>query len=136
MIAVKDPSRTAINPPGPDGKPGTVSPNFSTAIRVGNRLFVAGLSGEMESNKGDAGAQTAEAIANLERAMKAAGFSLADAVEGVSYVLNPDKTPEVDTAYHKAFPAGFPGLDGSQHRAGCAERGRRVLADRTKVTNT
>jgi 2-iminobutanoate/2-iminopropanoate deaminase len=110
MIAVKDPSRTAINPPGPDGKPGTVSPNFSTAIRVGNRLFVAGLSGEMESNKGDAGAQTAEAIANLERAMKAAGFSLADAVEGVSYVLNPDKTPEVDTAYHKAFPQGFPAL--------------------------
>jgi enamine deaminase RidA (YjgF/YER057c/UK114 family) len=110
MIAVKDPSRTAINPPGPDGKPGTISPNFSTAIRVGNRLFVAGLSGELDSNKGDAGAQTTEAVAHLERALKAAGFSLPDAVEGVAYVVDSGKSPQVDTAYHKAFPQGVPAL--------------------------
>jgi 2-iminobutanoate/2-iminopropanoate deaminase len=110
MIAVKDPSRTAINPPGPDGKPGTVSPNFSTAIRVGNRLFVAGLSGEMDSNRGDAGAQTTEAVAHLERALKAAGFSLSNAIEGVSYVVNPNKIPQVDMAYHKAFPQDIPAL--------------------------
>ncbi len=65
MIAVKDPTRTAINPPGPDGKPGTVSPNFSTAIRVGSRLFVAGLSGEADGNKGNAQAQTTEAMARV-----------------------------------------------------------------------
>jgi enamine deaminase RidA (YjgF/YER057c/UK114 family) len=110
MIAVKDPSRTAINPPGPDGKPGAVSPNYSTAIRVGSRLFVAGLSGETDADKGNAGAQTTEAIARVERAMKAAGFGLEDAVEGVAYVVDPAKFPEVDTAYrdafHKDFPAG------------------------------
>src|SRR5580704_12703149 len=110
MIAVKDPSRTAINPPGPDGKPGTISPNFSTAIRVGNRLFVAGLSGEMDNNKGDAGAQTRAAIAHLERALKAAGFGIPDAVEGVAYVVDSGKSPQVDAAYHKAFPQGVPAL--------------------------
>lgn len=110
MIAVKDPSRTAINPPGPDGKPGKVSPNFSTAIRVGNRLFVAGLSGEMDSNKGNAGAQTTAAVANLESAMKAAGFSLADAVEGVAYVVNGAKFGETAAAYHNAFPKDIPAL--------------------------
>jgi 2-iminobutanoate/2-iminopropanoate deaminase len=103
MIAVKDPSRTAINPPGPDAKPGTVSPNFSSGIRVGNRLFVAGMSGETESNKGNAGAQTTEAMTRIERTMKAAGFSLSDAVEGVAYVVDRTKFPEVDTAYHDAF---------------------------------
>jgi enamine deaminase RidA (YjgF/YER057c/UK114 family) len=108
MIAVKDPSRTAINPPGPDGKPGTVNPNFSTGIRVGSRLFVAGLSGEMDGNRGDARAQTTEALTRVERAMKAAGFSLGDAVEGMAYVVDGAKFQDVDAAYHDAFHKDFP----------------------------
>ncbi len=110
MIAVKDPSRTAIIPPGPDGKPGTASPNFSPAIRVGNRLFVAGMSGESEANKGNAPAQTTEAIGRLERTMKAAGFALPDAVEGVAYVVRAAKFPEVRGSYQEAFPKGVPAL--------------------------
>jgi len=108
MIAVKDPSRIAINPPGPDGKPGPVNPNFSAAIRVGNRLFVAGMSGETGNNKGNARAQTTEAIARVERTMKAAGFRLSDAVEGMAYVVDRTKFPEVDAAYHDAFREDLP----------------------------
>ena len=104
MIAVKDPSRTAINPPDANGKPGRVNPNFSAAIRVGNRLFVAGMSGETDANKGNATAQTTEAIARVERTMKAAGFSLSDAVEGMAYVANRTRFPEVDAAYRDALP--------------------------------
>jgi 2-iminobutanoate/2-iminopropanoate deaminase len=108
MIAVKDSSRTAINPPGPDGKPGTVSPNFSAGIRVGNRLFVAGMSGETDGNKGDAKAQTTEAMARVERTIKAAGFSLSDAVEGMVYVVDKTKFAEVDAAYQNLFPKSSP----------------------------
>ncbi len=108
MIAVKDPTRTAINPPGPDGKPGPVSPNFSAAIRVGSRLFVSGMSGETDSNKGDAAAQTTEAIARVQRTMTAAGFSLPDAVEGTAYVVDATKFADVDAAYRNAFHKDFP----------------------------
>lgn len=110
MIAVKDPSRTAINPPGPDGKPGPVNPNFSQAIRVGDRLFVSGLSGESDSAKGSAGAQTTAAIDKLKRTMEAGGFGLADAVEGVAYVTSPQKFAEVAAAYHMLFPGARPAL--------------------------
>lgn len=110
MVAVKDSSRTAINPPGPDGKPGTVNPNFSQAIRVGDRLFVAGLSGESDATKGDAAAQTTAAIAKLERTMNAAGFSLADAVEGVAYIPDAKQFGAVEAAYRRAFANGGPAL--------------------------
>src|SRR5207247_11426287 len=53
MIAVKGANRTAFTTPSADGKPGTKNPNLSSAIRVGNRLYVAGILGNTESNKGD-----------------------------------------------------------------------------------
>jgi 2-iminobutanoate/2-iminopropanoate deaminase len=108
MIAVKDSTRTAINPPGPDGKPGPVSPNFSSGIRVGNRLFVAGMSGETATNKGNAAAQTTEAVAKIERTVKAAGFSLSDVVEGMAYVVDGRKFPEVNAAYQAALQKTAP----------------------------
>src|SRR5262245_32479179 len=41
MVAVKDASRTAITTPNADGTPGNPNPNLSSAIRVGNRLYIA-----------------------------------------------------------------------------------------------
>ena len=38
LLAVKSSDREAINPPGADGKPARPSPNYSSGIRVGNRL--------------------------------------------------------------------------------------------------
>ncbi len=127
MIAVKDPSRIAINPPGPDGEPGPVNPNFSAAIRVGNRLFVAGMSGEAGSNKSNARAQTTEAIARVERTMKAAGFRLSDAVEGIAYVVEPDQVPGGQCGLPRSFRQGFSAADGCQRRTRGPGRGRRVF---------
>src|SRR5467141_696936 len=45
MVAVKDPGRKAITTPNADGSAGTPNPNLSSAIQVGNRLYVAGLTG-------------------------------------------------------------------------------------------
>jgi 2-iminobutanoate/2-iminopropanoate deaminase len=110
MIAVKDPSRTAIVPPRPDGKPGTANPNLSPAIRVGNRLFVSAMSGGTEVNIGNPPVQARESIARLERAVKAAGFGLPDTVEGAAYVLHAGDILGVDSAYQEAFPKGVPAL--------------------------
>ena len=44
MVAVKDAGRKAITTPNADGTPGTANPNLSSAIQVGNRLYVAGIS--------------------------------------------------------------------------------------------
>src|SRR5207249_8773275 len=43
MVAVKDSSRKAITTPNADGTAGTANPNLSSAIQVGNRLYVAGI---------------------------------------------------------------------------------------------
>src|SRR2546423_7644801 len=53
MVAVKDPSRKAITTPNADGSAGTVNPNLSSAIQVGRRLYVAGITGNTANNKGD-----------------------------------------------------------------------------------
>src|SRR5262249_8449157 len=44
LVAVKGP-RTVVTTPNADGTPGTPNPNLSSAIRVGDRLFVSGILG-------------------------------------------------------------------------------------------
>src|SRR6185436_19148467 len=85
MVAVKDPGRKAFTTPNADGSAGTANPNLSSAIQVGNRLYVAGILGNTAANKGDAKAQTAELLARVGRTLKAAGFDWANVVDGVVY---------------------------------------------------
>ena len=83
-----------------------------TAVRTDRPTNKGRPSGETDSNKGNAAAQTTEAMARVERTMKAAGFSLSDAVEGMAYVVDGTKFPEVDAAYHNAFQKDFPARTG------------------------
>ena len=86
MVAVKEPSRTAVTTPNADGSAGTVNPNLSSAIKVGNRLFLSGMLGNDASNAGKVGPQTTEALARLGRTLKAAGFDWPNVVEGMVYL--------------------------------------------------
>src|SRR5439155_25497282 len=81
MVAVKDASRKAITTPNADGAAGTPNPNLSSAIRVGNRLYLAGTLGNTAANKGDAKAQTGETLARIARTLKAAGFDWSNVVD-------------------------------------------------------
>jgi 2-iminobutanoate/2-iminopropanoate deaminase len=108
MVAVKDAGRKAITTPNADGSAGTPNANLSSAIQVGNRLYVAGLTGNTAANKGDVKAQTAEVLARAGRTLKAAGFDWAHVVDGVVYLPDMTKFQDMNAAYREAFTKDFP----------------------------
>ena len=101
-------AKEAFATPGPDGSPGKPSATLSSAIKVGNRLYVAGILGNNATNKGNAEAQTAEAMARIERTMKAAGFSLADLADAVVYITDVSHFQAMNNAYRAAIGKDFP----------------------------
>ncbi len=108
MIAVKDPSRKAIIAPNADGTPGRAGPNLSPAIQVGNHLYIAGMLGNTPANKGDARAQTAEALVRIGRTLKAAGFDWSNVVDGLVYLPDMTKFQDMNAAYREVFTKEFP----------------------------
>jgi 2-iminobutanoate/2-iminopropanoate deaminase len=108
MVAVKDSSRTAFTTPNADGSAGTPNPNLSSAIRVGNRLYIAGILGNTASNKGDVKAQTVETLARVDRTLKAAGFEWAHVVDGVVYLPDMTKFQDMNAGYRTVFTKDFP----------------------------
>ena len=108
MVAVKDAGRKAITTPNADGTPGTANPNLSSAIQVGNRLYVAGILGSTPANKGDVRGQTAELLVRVGRTLKAAGFDWANVVDGVVYLPDMTKFQDMNAAYREVFTRDFP----------------------------
>jgi reactive intermediate/imine deaminase len=108
LVAVKDPSRAAITTPNPDGTPGKPNPNLSSAIRVGNRLYVAGILGNTADNKGDVKAQTVETLARIGRTLKAAGYDWSHIVDGIVYLPIMSRFDEMNAAYREVFTKDFP----------------------------
>src|SRR5712692_10628464 len=103
MVAVKDAGRKAITTPNADGTRRTANPNLSAAIQVGNRLYVAGLTGNTPGNKGDVKAQTTEVLARAGRTLKAAGFEWSHIVDGVVYLPDMSKFQDMNAAYREVF---------------------------------
>ncbi len=108
LTAVRDAGRKVFTTPNADGTPGKVNPNFSSAILAGNRLYVAGTLGNTETNKGDAAAQTREAMARIARTLKAAGFGWADVVDGVVFLPNLKDFSAMNENYRGFFEKGYP----------------------------
>lgn len=109
LVAVKDGTRTAIATPNADGTAGQPSPApLSSAIRVGDRLFVSGILGATPSTRGDTGAQTQEALARIGRTLKAAGFDWQDIVDAVVYLPDLTRFGDMNGAYRDVFRKDFP----------------------------
>ena len=108
MVAVKDAARKAITTPNADGSAGTPNANLSSAIQVGNRLYVAGITGNTATNKGDVKAQTQEVLARAGRALKAAGFDWSNVVDGIVYLPDMSKFQDMNAAYREVFTKDFP----------------------------
>lgn len=91
--------------------PAPIGP-YSQAVRVGDRLFVAGqigvdpASGALAS--GGAAAETRRALQNLQAVVEAAGFTLADVVETEIFLADLERFAEVNAVYAEFFPSDPP----------------------------
>jgi reactive intermediate/imine deaminase len=108
LVAVKDAGRRVFTTPLPDGTPGQPNPNLSSAVRVGDRLYLAGMLGNTESNRGDARAQARETLARIGRTLTASGFGWGDVVDGVVYLTDVKDFPAMNEAYREVFTRDFP----------------------------
>ncbi len=87
---------------------GTPNSNLSPAIRAGRRLFVSGMLGNTEATRGDAAAQTREALSRIDRTLAAAGFSRADVVDSVVYLTDVANFAAMNAPYRAFFEKDFP----------------------------
>ena len=78
-MAVRGADRQIVNP-GADNRP------YSSAVRVGERLYVSGMIGSNEQNAGDAAAQTRQSLESLGKAIKDAGFEWRHVVDQLVYL--------------------------------------------------
>lgn len=80
---------------------------YSRAVRVGNRIYVTGTTATDENSeivgKGDAYAQTIQAIKNIEKALKALGASLENVVRTRMFVTDISRWEEYGRAHGDFF---------------------------------
>ncbi len=108
MVAVKGSPREVLTTPDADGSPGQANPNLSSAVRVGNRLFLSGMLGNTAGNKSDIQAQTRETLERIGRTLKASGFGWNDVVDGVVYLTDMRNYAGMNEAYREIFSRDFP----------------------------
>ena len=110
MVAVKGASRKSIATPNADGSTPAPSANanLSAAVQVGNRLFLSGITGNTAANKGDAKAQTTEALSRIERTLKAAGFDWSNVADSTVYLSDMGNYQAMNGAYRDKLMKDFP----------------------------
>ena len=84
---------------------------YSRAVVAGPFVFVAGTTGTVDGEvvgKGDAYAQTVQALRNVETALLSAGAQLSDVVQTQLFVTDVARWEEVGRAHREAFAGHLP----------------------------
>jgi enamine deaminase RidA (YjgF/YER057c/UK114 family) len=93
------------------GAPWEATVGYSRTVRAGPFVFVAGTTGTRDGrvvSPGDAYAQTAQALRNVEAALALAGARMADVVQTRLSVTDLSRWKEVGRAHAEAFAAALP----------------------------
>jgi len=80
---------------------------FSDGIVAGKTLYVAGQEGTDASGKlatGGIGPETAAALGNIEKVVKAAGFEMKDVVSVTVFLADIQEFPEMNKVYKSVMP--------------------------------
>jgi 2-iminobutanoate/2-iminopropanoate deaminase len=80
---------------------------FSDGIVVGNTLYVAGQEGTDDAGKlapGGIGPETAAALENIQKVLKAGGFELKDVVSVTVFLADIHEFPDMNKVYGKVMP--------------------------------
>ncbi len=101
LLAVRHADRQVIGP-GSDTAP------YSSAVRVGDRLYVAGMIGSTEKNAGDAAAQTQQSLDSLGKAVKAAGFEWRHVVDQLVYLTGAEHSSAMEQTSRKVLGQSAP----------------------------
>jgi reactive intermediate/imine deaminase len=108
LVAMRGANRTAFTTPNADGTPGAVNANLSSAIQVGNRLYVSGITGNTASNRTDAKGQTTEVLARVGRTLQAAGFAWTDVVDGTVFLSDMTTFQAMNGEYRQVLTKDLP----------------------------
>lgn len=105
LLAVKSSARRAIATPAEAGTPSSASPNLSSAIQAGERLFLSGMLGNSKATKDDAAAQARATFDRLGRTLRAAGFDWEHVRDGIVYVTDPANRAAVESLWRERLGA-------------------------------
>jgi len=93
---------------GPKQRLGDPNPNLSQAIRVGNYVFLAGLTAAGQSLRGDIAGQTAAILTNIQNLFKTAGVDTPNAVTGQVWLSDSRNFSAMNEAYVRMFKSDPP----------------------------